>query len=148
MNVSAFNIPQVQVGNRVMTDVKNLIVVRGGCGSGGNLYGTARQLNASAGYQVPVGKTFRVLAVRTLQTTLSQGINTGYGDTDVGKNSGSAPTNSVWASGDKDIIGMINSSQYGEYSWPTNFTIPAGKYPACYVTTGGAAWFEMWGYLE
>jgi len=142
------NAPGLTVGGRVFTDLKNLIVLRALIGAGGNLYGTARQLNASAGYQVPTGKTLRVWAVREVTSVVNQAVNIGYGDDDKGTSSASAPTNAVWQGGGVSLVLGKNSSQYGSYEYPTNFAIPAQKYPAAYTDSTGGVVVEMWGYLE
>jgi len=142
------NAPTITVGGRVFSDLKNLIVIRTRVGVGGNLYGTARSLNASSGYQVPAGKTLRITAVREVGSTLNQAVSIGHGDDDKGMNSAAAPTNAVWQIGDKDGVLGKNTNQYGVTEFVTNFTIPTGKYPCAYTDSTGGAIVEMWGYLE
>jgi len=70
----------------------------------GASYATPKKMGSTAGYQVPVGKTFRLLGidyVGSAAPSTSIGVALGYADTDVGLNTGSAPTNPVywWSAG-------------------------------------------------
>ncbi len=112
-------------------DVETLLVL--GVGVGGNGFGTYRDHNGSAGYAVTALKTLQLkaLSARELVNT-SKAVQVGYGDTDVGLNSLSPPTNPVYTFGgsltanNTALLFLLAATQN---SVPIRFDVPAGKYP-------------------
>lgn len=93
---------------------------------------TLRLPNGTAGYQN--GGTNLIVWATKVYTTSAQG-NTcqlGYGDTDVGINSASAPTNPVYLNADStNIVGMTYNTPVNGVV--TNFNIVANKYGVQYA---------------
>ncbi len=79
-------------------------------------------------YQVPTGKSLRVLAMQTFQAGAVTTFNIGYGDTDNGFNNAAAPTNNVQATQSVQVLAGVNAAL------PFHIIIPALKYP--YVQAG------------
>ena len=140
--------PSLTVSGRVITDLANLMVLHS-AGDSTNLYATARKGNASAGYQVPVGKQLRIVAAK-ITTNLSTGNNIahiGYGDNDIGTGSSSPPTNNVRIAGLYLMAFNLANTMQGPIEAACDFVVPAGKYlyTACAVTT--PTWL-IYGILE
>lgn len=133
--------PTITVGGRVFTNIADLIILA--TVNSTNLYGTFRISSGSSGYQVTSGKTYTVYAIRLFSTTASAWVSqaVGYGDTDVGLNSGSPPTNNVQSFG--TAIPSVAGTADAEA--PMKFAIPAQKYP--YIAgTGGTCTAVIYGY--
>lgn len=141
-------IPTLTVGNRVFTDLTNLITLSGFVSGGGN-YGTMRAPNGTAGYQVTAGKTY---TIHSLIITGGGVTGTGagtilYGNTDVGTGAGSAPTTPIYYGG-YGAGGLLTASNFppsitGTFCNPM-FQIPATKYPA--VINSSTAFYLSYGY--
>lgn len=98
-------------------------------------------------YQVPVGKSLRVLAVKITQNgATGHRLSFGYGDTQV-DDSGIDPVNAVnFQVGPFGPTTPTNSNVSTPYSgteqrnvvseWNTDFTVPAGKYLFCHQFGG------------
>lgn|SRR3990167_796970 len=95
----------IMVGGRVFTDITTLKILTVSAYSGvSGPFSTYRD-GTSTGYQVPVGKTFRIHAVVATQSgTATGGIALGYEDVDNGLNSTAARTAPVYH-------GSYNTSQ-------------------------------------
>jgi hypothetical protein len=131
----------LQVGGVQFVDLDNLLVFHGIFG--GNGYSTYRLMNGTAGYQVTALKELHIRAARILVTT-NNGLF-GYGDTDVGLNSLSAPTNPVYSGGSSTGANFNGSdTNWNTSEFPVFFNVPASKYPFSY-TTGGSNVF-LFGY--
>ncbi len=138
------NVPSLTVGGRVFTDLTNLIVLTA-AHSAGNL-STLRLPGASSGYQVPAGKTLKIWAIR--QYTTSSYVaptSLGYGDTDVGYNSGSTPTNPIYYSVGANAYTAGATTGITETS--LLFSVPTGKY-VFGSTSGQQGGTTVFGYLE
>lgn len=95
-----------------------------------NGFATLREVNATAGYQVPVGKNFRIVAVRLVTSDGTSYLlgSIGYGDTDVGMSAAAAPTNPVYQSG-AQLASVLRAPADGMVEAVTDFVVPTGKYP-------------------
>lgn len=138
----------VILGGRTITDPDNLVMLIGYLG-GSAAYTTMRKPEASAGYAVPVGKTFRILAVSVYVSVANAGtgVYIFYGDTDVGQMNVAAPTNPVYPANGNYITGTVASQSVGaslvETAW--KWDIATGKYPAIRSDGAGYVTVKMWG---
>lgn len=89
-------------------------------------------------YQVPAGKTLRILSATMVAGGAAWGLRIGYGDNSVGGNSATLPTNGLWFAGDGTntpangpMIGRVNANSVVTYN-PVGMIVPASKYPAIY----------------
>ena len=148
-------IPTLMVGGRVFTDLENLKVLSAYCDcSAGTRYSTLRLYTGSAGYQVPVGKTFRVLAtavIPLLGVAASRFVNPSYGDNDVGFTSAAAPTNNAFPAGSQSASQLVPANVSGtaadpRIETPFRFDVPAGKYIAASGTLGIEFTIYVYGY--
>lgn len=141
----------LQLGERRVTDIDNLVVM--GTWVNGSDNGTFRKVNGSSGYQVPVGKKFKVIALSVLwPNATAQGVNLCYSDNDVGPSAATALTNPVYLYGDSTYLPVYNAGTADASTpfWITihNFEVPAGKYVSIDGTTGTGpnAHFQVAGY--
>lgn len=133
----------------------NLFILH--CNIGANSYSVC--YNASLGgspavYQVTTGKTFKLYAIRCDQSTAAASSNAYrliYGDTNVGVNSSSAPTNPV------GVISGVSSGNAADDTFSTNViagtstmkeravggSVPASKYVYVNGTNGPC---DLFGY--
>jgi hypothetical protein len=157
-SVSAFSAPpsggvsqSITVGGRVMTPASNLFMLLCQQDSAAK-YTTCRKPSDSAGYQVTTGKTFSIVAVtyNVLVAAAAGGMTLLYGDTDVGIDSASAPTNAVLPAGFTvgNVVVPFLSNTTGTFHTAYNFTVPALKYPAIYAIGAGQAAVQVWGYEQ
>ncbi len=89
--------PSITIGGRVFTDLDNLLILSAVVIA--NTYATAKPNTfTSTGYSVPTLTTFDTKAFEVISWDgASNGAAIpGYGDNDVGENSGSEPTNPVY----------------------------------------------------
>lgn len=147
--------PTLQVGGRVFTDLTNLIVL--GTRADGGQFGTFRDLNTNAGYQVTTGKTLTIHAARMIPRDggITTHGNIFYGGNDVGLNSASAPTTPVYPIGDSSFIVLkallgttgVPSDRTLEASNALNwdFQVPQSMYPQ-FTVTGSSALCIAYGY--
>lgn len=106
---------------------------------------------SNAAFQVPVGRSLRILALRiTNGAAADQSGKLVYGDTSVDlQTGGAAPTNVVYQSGSGAVgwhrvqTGVGNQKEY-----LTNFVVPAGKYPAWGSNASTTVFAEVIGVLE
>lgn len=126
--IVSFSQPALIIANRVFTDLTNLIILHGSSSGAANGISTLRKPNDSAGYQVPVGKTFYVKAVQIDVGVVAAALAAfGYSDTDLGVEVNTAPTNPVYVGGSASIA-RIGLAVLGLKEIPANFSVPAGKY--------------------
>lgn len=141
-------IPSLTVGNRVFTDLTNLITLIGLSQGVGGSYSSGRLPNTSAGYAVPAGKQLRIVGVSCHCVTAGP-IAFGYADNDCGSSSNTTPTNPVYPASNiyAAQIQMATAGNY--YERNVNFVVPAGKYVAIHgsnsVSVGNML---VYGYLE
>lgn len=127
-------IPSITIAGRVFTDVENLMLLKSYAEGTTNIRGTARKQNASAGYQVPVGKKFVIKAVRVQATNTASNANqvaiVGYADNDVGIAASTAFTNPVYPAGSSTAgaVGAMTAISNVVQEFLLNFEVPAGKY--------------------
>lgn len=152
-------IPSITVGGRVFTDLENLITLAGYTTNNANPRSTPAPITSSrqtTGYQVPVGKSFRVLAVEVFPTgnVVSNGervFRLSYADNDVGSvGASTAFTN------DTSLVGAVNSLSIGSnantmasvtgFAQSCNAYIPAGKYPAVTSEHNAPMLYRIYGY--
>lgn len=147
-------IPTLTVGGRVFTDLENLIQLKAYVEGTTNVRGTARKLNASAGYQVPVGKKFVIKAVRIIPTYASANAlypaTIVYADNDVGVAAATAFTNEVDIGGSVLIsqLGAMLTTAFTLQEFILNFEVPAGKYIGVRSLTSSVTYaiFDIFGY--
>lgn len=145
-------IPFLQVGGRTFTDLSNLKVLYGHVVGAGNGNCTLRENNTSSGYVVPVGKTFKALAIKiTVITSNSSSTpnNLLYADADVGLASSTAFTNPVYIINSSAYYGLpsVLSTSNNQIESSIKFDVIAGKY-LCF-TNGGSVFagsIEVFGY--
>lgn len=101
-------------------------------GAGSDKWSTFREQFATAGYVVPAGKTLYVTEIRFLGGSIATTFRLLYGDTDVGQNGATAPTNSVYQAGGTGLTQAPYRAAVPDtmYNLPFFMTIPTGKYPA------------------
>jgi len=148
-------IPTLDIGGRIFTDLTNLIVLQAQNTTTSH-WGTFRKPNSTSGYQVTSGKTLHILGAQS--SIIVDGGAGGnatvlYGDTDVGIDSASAPTNPIYPYGTVavSISGSIPLNLApGVYPQSLNFDVPATKYPALYVPagTGQQVQITIYGYEQ
>lgn len=147
-------IPTLTIGGRVFTDLENLVQLKAYVEGTTNVRGTARKLNASAGYQVPVGKKFVIKAVRIIPTYASASAlypaTIVYADNDVGVAAATAFTNEVDIGGNVLIgqLGTMLSTSFTLQEFVLNFEVPAGKYIGVRALTSSLTYaaLDIFGY--
>lgn len=97
-------------------------------------YNTPRLASASSGFTVPGGKTLTIVGIMSTSNSASAifGFVPLYGDTDVGVDGGSAPTNPVYIAGysaTTTALGMGIATNDGSKGCALNFSVPTGKLP-------------------
>lgn len=143
-------IPKLTVGNRVFTDLDNLILLIASCNTGGSANNSTFRLpSASAGYVVPTGKT---LYIRALQFDMRVTAVTAtpvlcYSDNDVGINSNTAYTNQVYPGGSA-FLGSHIMQSVGIVQVPVQFDVPEAKYPGMAGDTALGFTCKAWGYVR
>lgn len=132
------------------TEMSNLIVLSGAVTSTNG--STLRKGNGTSGYQVPGGKTFRVVAIETFNMNSSTADNSPgrllYSDNDNGMNSTAAASfsNPVYLGGDSGVGGGTGvGTAYGIEQEVVQFDIPTGKYPGL-KSNGGNTRIRLYGY--
>lgn len=138
---------RLQVGGYCFsqTEVTNLKILYGRVTTSGRAT-TLRLANGTAGYQVPGGNTLRVKVVQTICDVTTCQVGLGYGDTDVGVNSASAPTTPIYVGGDSTPINVsaTNMQYQGGYM---DFGGVADKYMFM-VATGSSVSVIVYAVLE
>lgn len=139
-NIDVLQIGSSDYGYQTFVDMDNLITI--GAGMGGNGFSTLRLPNGTAGYPVTTGKTLKLRAMSIREPNASNKIvQIGYGNTDVGFNSVSAPTTPVYCFGDSYASGGVSQlvvTTANIKSAPIRFDVLATKYPFA-ESTGGCA---------
>ncbi len=135
----------IQLGERRITDIDNLIVLHGYCSTTGKRT-TLRKTGASSGYVVPGATTFRIVGI-TVQCAIAGAtdLRICYADNDVAVDTATAFTNPVYPGGDILLAkvarqtGAANVNLFIDpKSFSFNFDVPTGKYPAVFDVSGGA----------
>lgn len=139
-------VPSLTVANYVFTDIDNLVTLWASVGGNNS---TLRKTNTTAGYQVPVGKSFKIYAIRfTSGSAANADLYLNYSDNDVGMGTATAPTNAVYVY-DSSTNRLISqgpatiSSGIEVFLGP--FVVPAGKYVTL-KTTAGNGTIQVFGY--
>lgn len=150
------NIPALNVGGRIFTDLQNLKILTGGF-TGTTTINTSFKAADGTTYVVPVGKIFRVLAVR-LQAAVTtpaaaNAVYLGRSDNDVGQAASTAFTNFTHMGGNSYCSQIGNCSSISgiqNYELAVNFPVPTGKYPAAQAgsTAIVTAGMTLYGYEE
>lgn len=136
-------IDTLTVGGRTFTDLANLIVLYGACGSNGG--SGLFKPNAASAYQVTAGKTLQLWAMRVHQNEANtnggdHSLNFAYCDNAIAINASTSPTNPVYmygASTDGLGYGQQVTNPNFLYEVGFRFDIIATKYG--YVTSGVAS---------
>lgn len=136
MNIIPTQIDSLTIGGRVLTDLENLKILL--CHPGGTTNeSTGRLASASAGYQVPTGSVFKVVAVRINVLVVGQ-FYIDYSNNDVGPYAaGGSKTGVTYPGGDIGLGKIHNASVVGVVEIPYDFEIPAGKYLGVDANGGG-----------
>lgn len=148
------NIPSVSIGGRVFTDLANLKILGAGFDAATTVNSTFRAPNTSAGYQVPVGKKFVVMAIvvkiyEATATASTIGIRLQYSDNDVGMQTSTALTNAVTTFGATQASSfgsLANTSLGAQFQEAIYFEIPAAKYLTGINISGKASNALIYGY--
>lgn len=134
-----------------LSEIIELGCVAAGGGTPGYSTLAAPTSTSGAGYQVTAGKTLHIIAAKILMQTLPSGaiLKVGYGDTDVGIGSASAPTSPKYYGGYANN-GFIAGIGYGQASdifaeVAIDFSVPAGKYPFLVADAGSYFYARLWG---
>lgn len=141
-------IPSVDVGGRIITDTKNLVILRFKASSG--KISSAGNDGGLLGYAVPTGKTLRIVGIEIsayLSISASNEIAVGYGDASVGIDSASLPANPVYLAGDPQCTPLILAQTF-KLQYPSNFPVPATKVPFIKNAGTGTVYVSMYGILE
>lgn len=143
------------VGGRVFTDLANLIVLYGYADTVSRA--TLRKMGdqSGAGYQVPVGKTLKVYAMKTVSSdTGGSSVQVAQVDADIGFASATALTNPIYFGTESSTLTsanvMINPPGVGsthEVSGHPLGSVAAGKYVGMDTAGTGSSLF-VYGYLE
>ncbi len=127
------NIPLLEVGGVLFTDLNNLIVVQGQAASNSN--STCRLPNATAGYQAVATYKVQAAIMRCGNSTAGQYVNISptYSDNDVGLNSATAFTNGVSYAGSGNnffIAGSdgVSADNTRTHKYAMFFNVPTTKY--------------------
>lgn len=160
-------VPTIEIGGRTMLDDGNLKCLTADLGSTTttmSLWSTAREPGAAAGYQVPAGKSFRILAYEiqgSSEGTAQVNYFGGYNDSDLGFRT-SVVFGDFAADNGKDFfgggapiaLGTLVVSSEGTHDIAKckiqsacDFLVPAGKYITGGCATGGGH-VKFWGRLE
>lgn len=142
--------PSLLIGGRVMSDVASLKTLPFRVTeTAGTLNCTPRLSNGTAGYQVPVGKQFRIVAARIDVFTVSGngGFNIAYADNDMGFSTNNAPVNRVDYAGDANST-PLGSETIGIVEASIDFVVPAGKYIGIFGNGVNAGNGQLFGYEE
>jgi hypothetical protein len=113
-----------------------------------NVYSGFRKSTGSGGFQIPAGKKFVIKAIRIKADSTNADCRISYGDTDVGINSGSPPTNVVHEFGGTFTAYSVSSEANitADAQFTSIFEVPAGKYLTGFATNGVSIW--AYGTLE
>lgn len=134
------------------SNVGDLVFLCGNMNSGTFVgLGSPTTTPSNAAFQVPAGKTLRILAIRlTNGAAADQSGKLVYGDTSVDlQTGGSAPTNVVYQSGGSQAGWQrVQSGVGNQKEFLTNFAVPTGKYPAWGSNAGTTVMIEAIGILE
>lgn len=148
-------IPSLTVGGVVFTDLSAALIVLYGSVATTTRYTTLRRTTATAGYQTTSGKTLTIRACKITYISLTGNptINLLYGDTDVGLNSSSAPTNPVYLGGDSSsscgVLGGSSGAASGPVSYGETapfFNTPSTKYSAMFLNIEATTNMLAYGY--
>lgn len=116
----------LQLGERAINDLANLITVGGQLTSGART--TLRLPNASSGYAVTAGKTFTVVGCTIVNGSATSALlSLAQTDNDVGQDSATAFTNPVYLYGSVNYLFYRNGSQGGtapNVGQPSSFFLP------------------------
>lgn len=140
MNSAPFFQDTVQLGGLVLPR-GGLISLHGAIGAGVAYQRSGlRKANSNSGYQVPVGKKFRVVGIIVYQINTAVGYPVvGYCDNDCGMYANVTPTNPVYiAHGTISPVAMIGLGINSGFILP-GFEVPAGKYLYFYESASVAA---------
>lgn len=142
-----------QGGQITLTDLANLVILH--CTTNANTFCSFRSPNSTSGYTVSGTLRIRAYLVTSSGSGTSVQGQPLYGDTDVGLDSGSAPTTPIYIVGGNDSGNRVflashafgaTGSNTQQVVGITNFTVPNGKIPAMHMSTGSIA--TLYGYLE
>lgn len=130
-------VPTLTACGRVFTDLTNLIILYGSVVTAGH-WTTLRKAGATSGYTPSGSKAFKTVCVTGACDTNSAncGMRLVYGDTDVGLDGASAPTNPKYIAGDSTFevsfapIGSTTSPQLTPINSYIDFVLPNTKFLA------------------
>jgi hypothetical protein len=145
--------PSLTIGGRTMSDLSSSLITLVGTFSNTAGYATLRQANASAGYQVPTGKTLHLIAAQGASSVSGIfAVAFGYGTADAGLTSASAPTGWTGMGGTSgtNASSMVQIGGSGQFSGAIEVLVPATDYPAVVgsFSTAASAGVIAWGYLQ
>ena len=117
-------------------------------GNGGAAWrSTCSRQGVTTGYLPSAGKVFRVKIIRT-RAISSANIGVGYGDTDVGVSSASAPTNPIYSNGlssTDDLSSLPTNTGVSWTDYNMDFVVPNGKYVFIEASAASQIKIHVWG---
>lgn len=142
-------IDTIAAGNRLITDLGSNLIILGATNGASTHFTTLRTTNGSSGYQVPGGKSLKIIGYDSSVAVgaAAGGLGILYGDTDVGLDSASAPTNPIYQNANGSASTILLAVSAGFFGAAVNFTIPTGKYPAVVCAGTIAIYVNIYGYL-
>jgi hypothetical protein len=130
------SIPSLTVGGRVFTDLSNLVILMGHTLGTGNA-SSLRKPGSSTGYTPPVGKSFRLLALKIITNSSSQsGIRLLSSTNDIGNNTATSVTGASYIYGDSNNYFTSGTTPGGFLEAAIDFTVPFGSYLT--ILSGGS----------
>jgi hypothetical protein len=152
--VVASAIPTLTVGNRVFTDLTNLIILYGAAHGTTTTNCTFRKANASSGYTPSGSKAFKVQALSS-NLSFSAASTNGtavllYSDSDTNPDTSNVFTNPVYIGGNASnaAIGNLISLSNSHFEYAVDFTIPNLKYPGFSISSTSTVFqtIQLYGY--
>lgn len=128
-------------GHKDVRDLVYGLAELSGSGSGCTFY----ESHSGAAYQVPSGKTLRIVGLR-LNPTGSGSFKLVYSDNSVGYNTVTAFTNKVTCYGTDGKLMLNQETLYRLIDFSISFDVPTGKYPGVEAGTFSGV-ITMVGYL-
>ena len=128
--------PSLTVGERVFTDITNLIVAYGRC-STTNTNSSLRKYDGTAGYQVTAGKSYEITAMSAVVITTSgaEELRLLYSDNDVGIAVATGFTTPIYPAGNSGTGTILSLAAAGNLTRALRFRVIAAKYPG--ITNSG-----------
>lgn len=151
--INTAQVPSLTIGGRVLTDLANLKCLVGYASNGKQCTFRSSDVVDTTAYQVPTGKTFKIVAMR-VHCNLAAAVGSSMGaifycDNDLGQDSLTAATNVKYRGGASTLGQLIHgfNSITNVLESTFKYDVPADKYVSFVNVTAGATLFiEVYGY--